>query len=672
VTSPDHDPKFACFITVRTASSRLPKKALLKLKGKTVLEHLIERVKCVRHPVQIVVCTTTLNEDDVLRDIAANNAVACYRGSSADKLARWLGAAREFGVDYFVTVDGDDLFCDPHLIDLAIRQVRTEPCDFLRAPEGLVCGGFTYCICAAALERVCSRKATDDTEMMWVYFTETDEHSVADLKVDGERYFTPNVRLTLDYAEDFLFFAKVFDELDMAHNSTPLIDILAFLERRPDIPAINWFRQAEFLENQRRRTRLCLKTEAPAAGKGWRFQGNELRYVKEVLDSGFGSSTTGTMNTRFEKAFAGKFGVRYAIASNSGTSTLHQALAAFGVGPGDEVIVPALTVVMCGFAVLHAGATPVFADVDPDTFLMDPEDIRRKLTARTKAIMPVHLYGQVCDMGPIMELAELHGLQVLEDCAQCCLGTDGRGRLAGTIGHAGSFSFENSKHLSTGDGGMLVTDDEALAERMRKFGGLGFKNIQAATGQVRKNKDAFQDPAYLRHDSFGYNYRMPEVAAAVGLGQLENLEPLVARRVAMGEKYRGVLAGCGWLVPQSVPSGFKPSYYTFGARFGGEEKKGVTWREFRRKFIENGGDGIYSAWALVYNEPIFKMIDQTGAYFPGGPGQSRLHKGFLREVNCPHAEALQPRLMQFTTNQASEREMDLQTTALARTIRYYD
>jgi spore coat polysaccharide biosynthesis protein SpsF len=150
VTSPDHDPKFACFITVRTASSRLPKKALLKLKGKTVLEHLIERVKCVRHPVQIVVCTTTLNEDDVLRDIAANNAVACYRGSSADKLARWLGAAREFGVDYFVTVDGDDLFCDPHLIDLAIRQVRTEPCDFLRAPEGLVCGGFTYCICAAA------------------------------------------------------------------------------------------------------------------------------------------------------------------------------------------------------------------------------------------------------------------------------------------------------------------------------------------------------------------------------------------------------------------------------------------------------------------------------------------------------------------------------------------
>ena len=109
-----------------------------------------------------------------------------------------------------------------------------------------------------------------------------------------------------------------------------------------------------------------------------------------------------------------------------------------------------------------------------------------------------------------------------------------------------------------------------------------------------------------------------------------------------------------------------------GARFGGEEKKGVTWREFRRKFIENGGDGIYSAWALVYNEPIFKMIDETGAHFPGGPDQGRLHKGFLRDVHCPNAEALQPRLMQFTTNQASEQEMDLQMTALARTIRYYD
>lgn len=669
-----HDPKFASFITVRTASSRLPKKALLRLKGKSVLEHVIDRAKCARLPSEIIVCTTTLEEDDAIEKIAEENGVACYRGSSQDKLARWLGAARQYGVDYFVTVDGDDLFCDADLVDRAIEQARATSCDFIQAPEGLVCGGFTFCISTAALESVCAKKTSDDTEMMWVYFTETGEYSVADLRVEDRRYFRPGIRLTLDYAEDFLFFAKVFDELGVTRNTVPLVEILELLERRPEIAGINWFRQSEFQENQRKRTRLCWNGNGPArtAGKGWRFRGNELRYVQEVLDSGFGSSTTGTMNTRFETAFAEKFGTRYALTSNSGTSTLHQALAAFGVGPGDEVILPALTVVMCGFAVLHLGATPVFADVDRDTFLMDPDDVARKVTPHTRAIMPVHLYGQVCDMEAIMQVASRHGLRVLEDCAQCYLGTDGSGRLGGTIGDAGSFSLENSKHLSTGDGGMLITNDEGLAERMRKFGGLGFKNIRATNGQVRKNKDTFQDPAYLRHDSFGYNYRMPEVAAAVGLGQIEQLELLVAKRVAMGEKYRRVLEGCEWLVPQFVPPGFRPSYYTFGARFLGEEKRGVSWREFRRKFMEHGGDGIYSAWALVYNEPIFRALDESGAYFPGGGGQNCGPKGFLRQVDCPRAEELQPQLMQFTTNQACEEEMEEQAAALAKTIAFYD
>ncbi len=149
----------------------------------------------------------------------------------------------------------------------------------------------------------------------------------------------------------------------------------------------------------------------------WRFRGNELKYVKEVLDSGFGSSTIGTMNQRFEQAFAKRLGVKYAVTSNSGTATLHQALMAFGIGPGDEVIVPALTVVMCGYAVIHAGARPVFVDINPDTFLIDPKDIERKITKRTKAIMPVHLYGQVCDMGAIMKIAKKYELIVVEDSA---------------------------------------------------------------------------------------------------------------------------------------------------------------------------------------------------------------------------------------------------------------
>ena len=207
--------------------------------------------------------------------------------------------------------------------------------------------------------------------------------------------------------------------------------------------------------------------------KSWRFGEEELVYVKEVLDSGLGASTYGTMNKRLEEAFAARFGVRYAITHNSGTSTLHSCLAAAGVGPGDEVISPALTVISDAAVTLHQNAVPVFADIDPDTFNMDPQDVERRITPRTKAIMPVHLYGLPCDMDPIMALAEKHHLTVIEDAAQCFLG-EYKGRLAGTIGHMASFSFENTKHMSTGDGGIVITNDERLAEAVRKFSCLGY------------------------------------------------------------------------------------------------------------------------------------------------------------------------------------------------------
>lgn len=404
----------------------------------------------------------------------------------------------------------------------------------------------------------------------------------------------------------------------------------------------------------------------------WRFQGNELNYVKEVLDSGFGSSTTGSMNQRLEKAFTRKFGVKYAITSNSGTAALHQALAAIGVGPEDEVIVPALTVIMSGYAIIYTGAKPVFADVDPDTFLIDPEDVERKITKRTKAIMPVHLYGQVCDMEKIMKIAHKYNLYVVEDCAECYLGMDDKKRIGGTIGHMGCFSFENSKHISTGDGGIVITNDKILAERARKFGGMGFKNIRADSGQVRKNKDLFQDPKYLRHDAFGWNYRLPEVAAAVGLAQLEQLDYLVRKRKQIAAKYLKAIANCDFLKPQKVPKDFIHSYWTFTVKYEGKERKGVSWYDFRKKFMAFGGDGIYAAWALVYNEPIMQLISREGKFFKDVKGQAKSHIGFLKNVNCPKAEMIQPKLMQFTTNQGIEKDMDIQMNALIKTINYFD
>lgn len=395
----------------------------------------------------------------------------------------------------------------------------------------------------------------------------------------------------------------------------------------------------------------------------WRFDSRELGYVKEVLDSGFASSTSGTMNSRLEKAFAAKFGRKYAITFNSGTTTLHASLAALGVGFGDEVIVTPLTVISCMNAILYCNAIPVFADVDPDTFLIDPSSIEKKITRRTKAIMPVHLYGQVCDMTRIMDIANKHNLKVVEDCAQCYLGTH-KGKIGGAIGNVGSWSFENSKHMTTGDGGIIACDDDKLADTIRKLNTQGFRNATAISGQIRVTKDMFQDPSYKRHTVFGFMYRLPEVAAAVGLAQLEKLDWFIEKREKMAGMYHKVLkdTGCDWIVPQKTPKGDRNTYYTFGVRF---IKKDLAWKEFRKKYVENGGDGIYAAWALCYMEDsiadIRRILKSMG-----------LEDRFITDKGiCPNAEMIQPQLMQFTTNQKSEEEMSKQADILYKTIKYF-
>lgn len=252
----------------------------------------------------------------------------------------------------------------------------------------------------------------------------------------------------------------------------------------------------------------------------WRFGELEFKYIREVLDSGFGSSTSGSMNNRFEKAFADKVGAKYAITFNSGTSTLHAALEAVGVKAGDEVIIPPLTVVSNVDVILAQNAIPVFADIDPDTFNIDPKDIERKITKKTKAIMPVSLYGLCCDMDPILGLAKKYGLGVINDAAEAHMATY-KGKKIAELGDIVSYSLENSKHITTGDGGIVVTNNEDMAVKMRKFGSLGYGAMKSGDGRIRINRDVFQDPSYKRHDSFGYNYRMPEVAAALGLAQTE-------------------------------------------------------------------------------------------------------------------------------------------------------
>lgn len=372
-----------------------------------------------------------------------------------------------------------------------------------------------------------------------------------------------------------------------------------------------------------------------------RYGGNELHYLEQVIKGEKLTATAGTWTYELEQVFAKKIGAKYAIAFNSGTSTLHAALLALGVRVGDEVIVPALGPIMTAAAVIHAGARPVFADVREDTFNIDVADVRRKITPKTKAIIPLHLYGLACDMDELIKL----GVPVIEDCAQA-VGTTYKRQHVGTLGQFGSFSFEGSKHLSCGEGGMLVTNDEALALKARRLGGHGFVGLTAGSGRVKSDKEIFQSPSYKRHAAIGYNYRMPELCAAVALAQLERMDELVKARVAAGEKLAAAI-NPKFMARQP---GEGNSYWAFAVKYYGDYKL------FREVFIKSGGHPFYGAWSCPFDEPAM-----------AGLIESRIG-GRPHPANCPVAEWIQPQIMQFKTSWWKTKDAEKQAEILREVL----
>ena len=251
--------KKALFITIRKDSSRLPNKAVRLILGCPVMEMIIKRAKQAKNFDAVIVCTTTRPIDDKIQEIAEKNGALVYRGSLEDKLARWNGAAKQYGIDYIVTFDGDDLFCEPKLLDMGAEQIQNRGLDFIEAPEGLICGAFTYAFTAKALDKVCSIKNTEDTEMMWTYFKDTGLFKTGVLEDVPPVYFSYDIRSTLDYPEDFEFFTKVFEHFNCVENDVDLADIVKYLKENPDIAKINIGRQQEFLDNQKAKTHLVLK-----------------------------------------------------------------------------------------------------------------------------------------------------------------------------------------------------------------------------------------------------------------------------------------------------------------------------------------------------------------------------------------------------------------------------
>jgi len=389
----------------------------------------------------------------------------------------------------------------------------------------------------------------------------------------------------------------------------------------------------------------------------------ERKYVLEVLETDFRSSKGSMMMKRIEEAFAQKFGVKYAISHINGTATMHAALAAAKVGLGDEVIVPPLTMSATTFAVLHNNAIPVFADVDSETFNISPESIRNCITPKTKAIIPVALYGLSPDIDEIMNIAKEYNLVVIEDDAQCFLGKY-KGRYVGTSAHMSSFSFQSSKHMTSGEGGMIVTDDLELATMVRRFSSLGYAGVGA--GKAKITKTDIQDPDYDRHVSMGWNYRMPELCAAVALAQLERLDELVNRRIECAMLFSSVVNDCKWLTPQKVPVGYESSYWTFVVKLDNPK---ISWHQFRDTYLANGGNGIYATWKLTYLEPMFQNMNLAGReVFFKEPYRSEILQKYETGL-CPIAEDLQPKLLQFKTNYWKFEDAEKQADILRKTIK---
>jgi perosamine synthetase len=383
----------------------------------------------------------------------------------------------------------------------------------------------------------------------------------------------------------------------------------------------------------------------------------EKQYVLDALNNEFNTSKNSIFNNRVEQKFSELFNCKYSIGHVNGTATMHTALAALGVKANDEVIVPPLTMSSTGIAVLHNNSIPVFADVDKNTFNISPQSIREKITAKTKAIITVSLYGLSPDYDEILKICKEHNIFLIEDNAECFFGKY-KGKLVGEFGDFASFSFQASKHLTCGEGGMLITNIEEFADNARRFCGLGYAGVSAKQGKI--TRDDIQDPQYNRHISLGFNYRMSEITAAVLLGQLERAEELVNQRMQVAKIFDKVIKNTDLLIRQAEPEGYINSYWSYSMILNTNNPE-IDWYKFRNLFIKNGGDGFYAAWKLSYMEPLFMNIIQhwNGVW-------QKYQKGL-----CPIAEYLQPRMIQMKTNYWNIAEAEKQAEILAKTIKEF-
>ena len=341
------------------------------------------------------------------------------------------------------------------------------------------------------------------------------------------------------------------------------------------------------------------------------LDGNEKNYLNACIETGWISSE-GPFVTQFEEQFSRLVNRRHAVAVCNGTAALDAAVTALDIGPGDEVILPAFTIISCIAQIVRSSGRPVLVDSDPTTWNMDVSQIAPKITPHTKAIMVVHIYGLPVDMDPVLELARRHGLKVIEDAAEMH-GQDYKGRPCGSFGDISTFSFYPNKHITTGEGGMIVTNDDRLAEECRSLRNL-----------------CFQPQKRFVHERLGWNLRMTNMQAALGLAQLERLDEFVTRKRRMGQRYTELLSGIpGIELPLARTEYAENIYWVYGlilkdaVPFDAEEamrrlhKEGIGTRPF---FWPMHEQPVLRKIGLFAGEtyPVSERLARRGFYVPSG------------------------------------------------------
>ena len=345
--------------------------------------------------------------------------------------------------------------------------------------------------------------------------------------------------------------------------------------------------------------------------------GNEKQYVGECLDSTWISSK-GEFIVKFEEEFSRRTGVKYSTSVCNGTVALHLALVTLGLGPGDEVIAPTLTYVASVNSIAYTGATPVLVDSLHSTWQMDPEDVRRKITRNTRAIMAVHLYGHPCEMVELVSIARENNLFLVEDCAEA-FGSFYRGEHVGCFGDIATYSFYGNKSITTGEGGMVVSNDETLFDRATHFKGQG----------LAKHREYY-------HDVVGFNYRMTNICAAIGLAQLERADEILSKKREIAEWYKELLQGLP-VVVHGENSGVRHSYWMVSILFETAEK-----REKAREALGAAGIETRPVFCPVHmmpmydkrfqRHPVAESLGWRGINLPSWPGLTRDAVSEIAEV----------------------------------------